>query len=110
MYVKQKSFEKMYKKVQNKRPIVKPNSGFLKQLLKFEIILAENNYDLSSIGGDTIEEIKEEVDEQIENEEKEDEQKIEHLEEKYSFDSVRPKPSSSYNLPKHFKLHRIEDI
>ena len=35
--------------VKNKRKFISPNEGFVAQLLKFEKLLKENNYDLSKI-------------------------------------------------------------
>ena len=49
MWNKKWKFEQALKFVQEKRPIVGPNEGFLKQLEIFEKLLIENDYDIEKI-------------------------------------------------------------
>ena len=49
MWIKKWKFEQALKYVQEKRPIVGPNEGFLKQLEMFEKLLIENDYDIEKI-------------------------------------------------------------
>ena len=105
----------MLKKVRNKRPIVKPNSGFMDQLIEFEKFLISSNYELNISGEETKEEVKE-IDDWMRL--KKHEHKVIKSEsndsdiksEEFSFKEAKRENSSSYTLPKHFKLHRIEDI
>ena len=49
MWTEKWKFEQALKYVQEKRPIVEPNEGFLKQLEIFEKLLIENDYDIGRI-------------------------------------------------------------
>ena len=49
MYKTKKDYYPTYFFVKNKRKFISPNEGFVAQLLKFEKLLKENNYDLSKI-------------------------------------------------------------
>ncbi|CAI2380592.1 unnamed protein product [Moneuplotes crassus] len=57
MFKKRKPYKTILKRVCNKRPIVKPNSGFVQQLKEFEQKLLECDYDLDNIDI-TVEECK----------------------------------------------------
>ena len=49
MYKTKKDYYTTYFFVKNKRKFISPNEGFVGQLLKFDKLLKENNYDLSKI-------------------------------------------------------------
>ena len=49
MYKTKKDYYTTYFSVKNKRKFISPNEGFVGQLLKFDKLLKDNNYDLSKI-------------------------------------------------------------
>ena len=49
MFKNKWNFKKTFNYVKNKRPEIQPNSGFVEQLKKFDIIIQHNNYDLEAI-------------------------------------------------------------
>jgi dual specificity phosphatase 12 len=49
MYKEKKSYYEAYFFVKNKRKFISPNGGFVEQLLNFEKLLKENEYDLNKI-------------------------------------------------------------